>query len=77
MIAMMETFKEANGVHEMMEEVVPTVAQALLRCDNQLVIEIPYHYGYSGRSKHIEILYLDIQDLVGRREIELEYCPTQ
>jgi hypothetical protein len=47
-----------------------------LHCDNQAAIKLAQDDNYHARTKHIDIRYNFIRDVVKRRHIELQYCPT-
>lgn len=45
--------------------------------DNQSVIKITECEKYSGRIKHLDIKLHHLRDLVKKKEIEINYCPTE
>ena len=46
-------------------------------CDNQSCIKLTKSSMFHDKSKHIEIKYHYIQDMVQRRSIKLQYVPTE
>ena len=46
-------------------------------CDNQSCIKLTENPVFHDKSKHIEIKYHYIQDMVHRRAIKLQYVPTE
>ncbi len=48
-----------------------------LLCDNVSTIAMTKNPVMHGRTKHIEIKHHFIRDLVGRKEIKLEFCSTE
>ena len=49
----------------------------VLYCDNSSVIDIFKNPVQNSRTKHIEIRYHFIRDLVERKNVALEYVPTE
>ena len=45
-------------------------------CDNESCIKLTKNLVFHDKSKHIEIKYHYIQDMVHRRTINLQYVPT-
>ena len=45
--------------------------------DNQSAIHMAANPQFHGRTKHIELKYHFIRDIVGRGEVVLKYCPTE
>ena len=45
--------------------------------DNQSAIHMASNPQFHGRTKHIELRYHFIRDIVGRGEVLLKYCPTE
>ena len=46
-------------------------------CDSKSAIELTKNLVFHGRSKHIDIKYHFIRDLVQDREIVVDYCKTE
>ena len=47
-----------------------------IHCDNQSCIKLSMNLVFHDRSKHIEIPYHYVRDMVERRAIQLEYINT-
>ena len=47
-----------------------------LLCDNQSAVHLAHSDNYHARTKHIDIRYHFIRDVIERGEIKLLYCPT-
>ena len=45
-------------------------------CDNKATISMTKNLTFHSRTKHIDIRYHFIRDLVAKEEITLEYCST-
>ena len=48
----------------------------VLYTDNQPALKIAHKPGYNGRTKHMEIKYFNIQELIKKQIIWLKYCRT-
>ena len=48
----------------------------IIHCDNQSCIKLSVNPVFHDRSKHIEIPYHYVRDMVERRAIQLEYINT-
>lgn len=48
----------------------------ILNVDNQGAMKLAMNPVYHNRSKHIDIKYHHIRDVVQSKEVELKYCPT-
>ena len=48
----------------------------MLNCDNQICIAIPKNLVFHSRTKHIEIQYHFVRELILSEEVEMIYCPT-
>ena len=49
----------------------------LVYCDNSSAIDISKNLIQHSKTKHIEIIYHFIRDLVERKIVSLEYIPTK
>jgi hypothetical protein len=49
----------------------------MLRCDNQAAIQIASHDTHHNRSKHIDIRYHFIREIVQRGEVVLSWVGTK
>jgi hypothetical protein len=47
-----------------------------IHCDNQSCVKISENHVFHDRSKHIEIKYHYIRDMVQRKTIHMQYLPT-
>ena len=56
---------------------VPIRMATTLRCDNQSCMAIAKNPVFHARTKHIEIQYHYVRELIEDEIVELEYCPTQ
>jgi hypothetical protein len=48
----------------------------MLYCDNQAVLKLATDYNYHTRTKHIDICYHFIRQVVASHDINVTYCPT-
>jgi len=46
-------------------------------CDNKSVIALSKNSVFHGRSKHIDIRFHKIRELVAEKEVVIEYCPIE
>ena len=49
----------------------------MLHCDNQRCIAIAKNPVFHARTKHIEVQYHFVQELIDHEEVEFEYCSTE
>ena len=59
-----------------MDVAVPIRTTTVLRCDNQSCVAIAKNPVFHARTKHIEIQYHYVRELINDEILELEYCPT-
>ena len=50
---------------------------AMIFCDNKSAIALSKNPVFHGRSKHIDIRFHKIRELVAEKEVMIEYCPTE
>ena len=60
----------------LMDVAVPIRTATVLRCDNQSCMAIAKNPVFHARTKHIEIQYHYVRELINDEIVELEYCPT-
>jgi hypothetical protein len=48
----------------------------IIHCDNQIYVKLSYNTVYHDNTKHVEIKYHYICDIVQRKEVRVEYRPT-
>jgi hypothetical protein len=48
----------------------------IIHCDNQSYVNLSYNLVFHDKSKHIEIKYHYIQDMVQRKELLVQHLPT-
>ena len=76
-IAMMHTTKEALWIWMFLGEILrPLTKLMLLYCDNQSAIAVAKNNQFHARTKHIDICYHFICEMVARNVVEIRYCPT-
>lgn len=56
-----------------MQEILPVQ----IKEDNQGCIKLMQSEGYNARTKHIDVKYYHVRDLVMQGIIKINYCPTQ
>ena len=49
----------------------------MIFCDNKSAIALSKNPVFHGRSKHIDIRFHKIRELVAEKEVMIEYCPTE
>ena len=78
-IAASDSSREAIWLRYLASELTgtPLSKPTLLRCDNQSAIKLVDNSDmFHARTKHIDIRYHFIRELVDDKKIRLEYCPT-
>ena len=77
-IAATHTAKEALWICMFISEIArPLWSPTILKCDNQSVICIAKNDQYHSHTKHIDIWFHFIQDVMWSGGISLEYCPME
>jgi hypothetical protein len=70
--------KEALWIRTFLGEILAHMkAPMTLYCDNQSAIAVAKNDQYHARTKHIDIRYHFIREVITNGTIELRYCPTQ
>lgn len=76
-MALSDAAKEAVYLNRLLKEIINFEANAVtLNIDNQGALKLAENPVYHKRSKHIDIKYHHIRDLVQNQEIRLKYCQT-
>lgn len=76
-ISLSEAMKEALYLNRLLKEVgLLELSKTTLYADNQGAIYIANDTGYHTRSKHIDIRYHFIRDVLKSKTVELEHLPT-
>lgn len=76
--ALAETAKEVAWVTKILAELnVSTSDPVKIMSDNQSCIKMIENEKFSNRTKHIDTRYHYVKDMIGKKEIVLEYCPTE
>jgi hypothetical protein len=70
-------FREAVWIRKLLtylfdHDIDPTIIQ----CDNYSSVKLSANPMFQDRSKHIEIKYNYIRDMVQRKEVHVHYLPT-
>ena len=77
-IALAETAKEVEWLRKHQAEAFPSLADnpTIIYEDNQSAIKLSNNPIHSNRSKHINVRYHKIQELVANQVIDVQYLPT-
>ena len=76
-VAVTHASKEAIWLHHLIGDLLLEFnSSTTLLCNNQSAVQLTHSDNYHARTKHINIQYHFIHDIIERREIELVYCPT-
>jgi hypothetical protein len=54
----------------------PLTTPTTLLCDNQVALRLAQTDNYHAHTKHIDVCYHFIRDVIERSEATLDYCPT-
>lgn len=77
-IAISDASKEVKWLRQLLEEMNVKFDDATTMFDNnQTCIELMRDYKFSCKTKHIDTRYKMVRDLVKRKIIKCEYCPTE
>jgi len=69
--------KEAIWFQKLLGELFPGPSKTFtLSCDNQSTINLATTDNYHARTKHIDVRYHFIRELITNGTIQLKYCPT-
>jgi hypothetical protein len=73
----MHTAKEAIWLHHLIGELFPnSLTLTMLFCDNQAMLKLAINDNYCVRTKHIDIRYHFIHQVIKSGDITIIYCPT-
>ena len=76
-IVMMHVMKEALWIRMFLGDILcPLTKLMLLYCDNQLAITVAKNDQYHTCTKHIDIHYHFICEMITWNVVEIHYCPT-
>ena len=76
-VALSEAAKEAIWIKRLITELQGSCGGATLREDNQAAIRIAENPELHARTKHIDVRYHWIRDVIQSKEVKMEYCPTR
>jgi hypothetical protein len=77
-VAVTHTAKEAVWLCHVIGELFPLISNStMLFCDNQAAIKIATDDNYRARTKHIDIRYHFIRQVLSMGELQISYCPTE
>src|SRR6266850_1234621 len=69
--------KECIWLHHLTGDILPPLPESTtLHCDNQAALKLAQDDNYHAQTKHINIRYHFIRDVVKQGYIKLQYCPT-
>jgi hypothetical protein len=75
-IALNVEVREAVWLHKLMTDLFDHELDPTIHCDNQNCVKLSKNPVFHDRSKHIEIKYHYIRDMVQRKTIHVQYLPT-
>lgn len=77
-MALVEAIKEIIWIKQLLSEMVPLVniVSTHLYCDNQAAIAISKNDVHHDRTKHINIRYHFIREVISNKEVELHWIAT-
>ncbi|KAJ2911587.1 hypothetical protein MD484_g8827, partial [Candolleomyces efflorescens] len=84
-VALTHAAKEAKWLRSLCREVLPVIGldsyvdnfkPTVLYCDNQGAIKLSTNPVFHARTKHIDIHFHFIRQVIGSRDLQLVYCPT-
>ena len=78
-IAATHAAKEVLWLHKLVHELTPDILDlpSTLYTDNQSAIVLATTDNYHARTKHLDLRYHFIRDLISKGLIKLHYCPTE
>jgi hypothetical protein len=76
-ITVTHTAKEAIWLHCLIRELFPnSLTSTMLFCDNQATLKLAINDNYHTWTKHINIQYHFIHQVINSKDIVIIYCPT-
>jgi hypothetical protein len=76
-VAATHAAKECIWLRRLIGELFPALlSPTTLYCDNQAALKLATDDNYHARTKHIDIRYHFIRQVVASRDIDVTYCPT-
>lgn len=77
-IALTDSFKEAQWLQHLLQEVFssPQLPTVIFE-DNQSTIKLARNKAHSNRTKHIDVRYHYVREVIQRGQLILKYCPTE
>ena len=76
-IALSVAVREAVWLHKILTDLFDhDMDPTTIHCDNQSCVKLSKNLVFHDRSKHIEIKYHYIRDMVQRKTIHVQYLPT-
>jgi transposase InsO family protein len=76
-VAATHAAKECIWLRRLIGELCPTIlSTTTLHCDNQAALKLATDDNYHARTKHIDIRYHFIRQVVASGAIDITYCPT-
>jgi hypothetical protein len=76
-VAVTHAAKEALWIHMFIAEITrPLTQPVILYCDNQSAISVSKNNQFKSWTKHIDIQYHFVRDVIKRGLISIYYCPT-
>jgi hypothetical protein len=77
-IALTSVAREVLFLQALVDELYGTTQDSIpIYCDNQGAISLASNNKFHGRTKHIDLRYHYIRELVKNGTLHLEYCPTE
>ena len=76
-VAAMHAAKECIWLHHLIEELSPSpLSTTTLYCDNQAALKLATDNNYHARTKHIDIRFHFICQVMASGAVDICYCPT-
>ena len=75
-IALSVKVREAVWIHKLLTNLFDHEIDPIIICDNHSCVKLSENPVFHDRSKHIEIKYHYIRDMVQRKAVHVQYLPT-